>query len=414
MACLWHGFQGLILHRGYPYNTFLFQPSLRFTDFTIVVNAAHMRNPYRADGSVYFPLAYSFLRWIRPEKIFMSLFFGTILVGILFLLDISLRPLSENKADEDGIPNVRLVGIPFLLLLYPFWYCLDRGNIEFLLVLLVGAFVYLLARRRYRGALACLVPAICFKIYPAVLLALYLRRGRMRWIVIGLVSAFTLSFLSLASFPGSWHANWQILQKHLAAFNLSHAIGNGSLDGTSTLWNPYKVILGFMHFQTFEGNWDWQAIPHDVLLYHQRIYSVCMAVGAIGVTGYVCFVETELLRRGVLLLIYMVISSPIGADYKLLHAGTALCALILLSTRRHHDLLVVGFLSVALIPMKEWLLPFLGFTDDLFTEVSIGIFLAPLALLLAAGFLMWDGFRQWNPHWGWQRVKNLLSPLRRA
>ena len=62
LAVLWSIFQGWVLHKGYPNNTFLFLPSARFSDFTDAVFFSERANPYEDPYAVYLPFALVSLR----------------------------------------------------------------------------------------------------------------------------------------------------------------------------------------------------------------------------------------------------------------------------------------------------------------------------------------------------------------
>jgi hypothetical protein len=46
LALAWQSFQRFILGNGYPYNTFLFLPNIRFGDFSDTLFTARLPNPY--------------------------------------------------------------------------------------------------------------------------------------------------------------------------------------------------------------------------------------------------------------------------------------------------------------------------------------------------------------------------------
>ncbi len=56
VAVLFHYIQRVYLGKGYPYNTFLFHPEVRFSDFYNVVFSNKDLNPYmKADRKMQFP-----------------------------------------------------------------------------------------------------------------------------------------------------------------------------------------------------------------------------------------------------------------------------------------------------------------------------------------------------------------------
>jgi len=413
-ALLWHGYQGWGLHRGYPYNTFLFLPSGRFSDLMAVAASARLPDPYSDPGSVYFPFTYLVfqpLAHLRPDRA-AYLCCGAGIFLLLILMTAVFRPWMRRAGEPSFTGTLRAfaLAVLFLAVLYPLWFCLDRANIEIVLAPLVAASLYFLIRRRWPESAACLIPAICFKLYPIVLLPLYLRPGKLRWIGITLAAVLLLSWGSLAGFQGPCLTTGKELQANLAAFKSNAILNDLGFNGSATPWNAYKAFLGSLPLRpSAPAPWTWKH-PHHLRL-HLRIYSLVTLAVAATLAFHVCFVETELLRRAVLLLLLMVMASPIGGDYKLLHLATALVIWLAVATRRRHDLSATLLLAFALIPKKEILLPFLGPTDSNLDDVSIGIILTPLALLLTVVLLVWDGYVGQSRKWTRQRLRNLLPFL---
>ena len=109
------------------------------------------------------------------------------------------------------------------------------------------------------------------------------------------------------------------------------------------------------------------------------------------VAAFVSFVETNLWRRLAILILFMTVTPPPGADYKMIHVILALVGLITLRRRLRFDWGVVVLLSLVLVPKKYWFFPGIV-TDSLSQDVSIGIFLNPLLMVIALGLLCADSW----------------------
>ncbi len=120
---------------------------------------------------------------------------------------------------------------------------------------------------------------------------------------------------------------------------------------------------------------------------------------------FVTFIEREFFRRAMLLLLTISICAQAGADYKLLWVHVALLVLILLTTRRRLDLAAVVLMAFVLVPKKEVFLTYLGQTDTTYNDVSLGVVLNPLLILIAMALLLRDSWQARVP--GWAKLRFL-------
>jgi len=450
IALVWHGFQGWVLQNGYPYNTFLFIPDISYTDFLNARDVALRANPYldRAEG--YLPASYAiFFRvfsWFRPVDSFLLFMIVGVCVPLLVsiyvlhpiagerllalraramkrALQSSSKPMLKKSwlAASQRLPKVDFpriyvlslfYGLAFLYLSYPMWMVIDRANNEIYIALFLGLSLVFISQCRYGIGLAWLLPGICFKMYPAVLLVLFLRRGKLRWIVLAAAGFLLITWGSYASFSGPISKDLELEQQAISIVYDKFIIGNWGMGGSATPWNGWKFILEWVNYQ---GDGSPQSIEINrislipVFKSQLVVFNVCCMLGAVAVTLYACFVEKEFLRRVVVLLLYLVMAGPYGGEYKLLHVITALMAMLLLRTRRPCDLAIIVLLAFTLIPKKEMLLPFAGVTDGGAKDVSVAILLNPLAMLTVIALLVRDSFRQWNLSWSTKRFQILLS-----
>ena len=84
-----------------------------------------------------------------------------------------------------------------LIFSWPLFFVLQRGNIELLLWLPLAAAIAALARRRWMMAAVLIGLTASFKLYPILLLGLFLRDRRYREMLVGLVLPVGVTLLSL-------------------------------------------------------------------------------------------------------------------------------------------------------------------------------------------------------------------------
>lgn len=407
IALAWAGVQGWVLHRGYPYDTFLFNPRFRFTDLANTIVISKFSNPYLDPSAVYPPFAWLFLRSLSllPNSVDLVLVFFTSLSVLLVLLAAVLRPLVAQ-------PIPRILGCLFLTAAaYPVVLCFDRGNIEIVMAALIGCAIFFLSRAQYIPALLCLVPAIGLKLYPACLLALFLRQRRIALLLCGLAAAIAITFLSLHLLSVPLPTTWNLYRTDVAAYTDSDIYGNGTLEASASPWNAFKLVVmaagkaGLIEPVAFGPHSPFIRIAYALYAAGGLLLAAILAV-------YACLLEKDFLRCGAALLLLVSMGAPAGGDYRLLHAGLALVCMIALKTRRAHDLLVVILLALIMVPKKEIILTFAGLSESGFADVSITVLLDPILLLAALSILLYDGYRHFDPAWSKLRARGLLRAVR--
>src|SRR5580765_4936003 len=134
VGIVYHVFQGMVLGKGYPDNSFLFLRRLQFTDFYDGLRAAQDPDPY-SSFAVYFPFTFVALHPFArlPWPTLLALFVAVTMTGAWWCLYQILRSGEFSTARSAEGAVILLGGA------YPIWFCLDRGNIEIgMLVLTCG------------------------------------------------------------------------------------------------------------------------------------------------------------------------------------------------------------------------------------------------------------------------------------
>lgn len=405
VAIAWHTvWQHLILKHRYPNDTFLYPSRASYTDFYDTVVSAGTANPY--ETGIYFPLSYlslkpvSFLPMIGVNIVLFSS------MVLAFLAMISLLTFALNASGWSLLKRV-VYSTLAVLCCYPVLFCWNRGNIEYVLVLLVVGCIWLYSQRRFGLSMACLIPAICFKLYPAVLLALFFRKKLHRYIYLALFSVAVLTWISLISYEAPVSAQIGEWQAQANSCKDVYIIHNAGIGWSCTPWNTLRFFVDAF-YSTPDKNRIWQ-MPFERIRELLPLYSYATAFLAILVASFALFVEREYYRKVLVLVLFMVMASPSGADYKLMHIGVALAAFCLMKGQRRNDLLIVFLLAFTLIPKREILLPYIGPTDSGYADVSIAILLNPICMMAALIFAVWDGFTEFSSAWTIARIKNTFQ-----
>ncbi len=397
LAGVYHLIQKLVFDHGYPYSTFLFKAAARYSDFSSVMDATIDLDPY-VHQQVYYPFTYVLfypLAGLRM-RIALALFFGGCLLALGTWVWARLRGVVASGWAWAG-------GFVLVFLAYPVLFCVDRGNVEFGLLILLLGFLSAYERGWFWMAIACLVPAICLKVYPVVFLGLLVRRGQWPHLIVALAASLILSVASLALFSRPMVENLRLMKQDTQVYADLQLNSDGGMSSSASLWSPVRLALiggerllgrpGASGLKSSGAAPPTMSVSARINAAGLTLYSLFMVGLAAYVAFHVACVETEFWRRAALLLIFMVVSAPAGADYKMIHLIPALCGLITLKSCRSRDLLVIVALALVLVPKKYIFIPGVV-TDSGYADASLlGIVLNPLLMLAVAAMLCADGWR---------------------
>jgi hypothetical protein len=191
------GIQVGVFNREYPYDTLLFMPGARFTDFTVFYprlavfgNAAAFFSPDGYPFTLPAPLLLCQVALWKLTQHPLALYLGIVglFAGIVGLAAFRLFP---NR----GIASVLAFAVGTLS--FPLLYLLDRGNLEGFVWMAASIGIFCFAKRRYYVAAAFLALATSMKIFPCVLLLLFLAKRRYKefFAAAAMAVAFTLGSL---------------------------------------------------------------------------------------------------------------------------------------------------------------------------------------------------------------------------
>ena len=207
-----------VLHRPYPYNTLLYDPTVRFTDWTdCAKRIQHFGEPnlLGANGGYGYPAAtvYLFLLFVKffHNSLHAYLFaaLATFILSTLFF-SVRVRRLTKDKLPQIAIWLTLIMGYPLLFLL-------DRGNIEVFLWLFVLLGVLAFIRNRPYTAAMLFAIAASMKIYPVLFLLLLLPKRQYKAAAFGAVAVGVLSFLAILGIGPDVRDTMQTMSNNAAA-----------------------------------------------------------------------------------------------------------------------------------------------------------------------------------------------------
>jgi hypothetical protein len=196
-ACFYCYLEGVYWGKPYPYNTFLYQPWDRFMDYHNMILMCRNLDPYNeGTRSGYPPFANIFF---FPFSL-LSSDAGFLLYTII---PVATLGYASWRLLNEVAPFFRAGAVIFLALLsYPFLFAIERGNLDLWIFVGITAFIlnYNSPSPLMRDfACASLAFAVCFKMYPVMLLLLPAKDRRyMDCVKVGiLVAIMTVASASL-------------------------------------------------------------------------------------------------------------------------------------------------------------------------------------------------------------------------
>jgi len=385
-ALVFHAYCDRILHADYPLNSLLFVSRLRFSDLTDVLFSARRLDPY-STWALYFPFAYivAYPFAALPPAVAIIIYLAVTAGLLVRVVHATLRQASFAPATAAPL------AVAVLGLAYPVWFCADRGNVELTLLLLICVVLLAMRRRNYFSAAACLASAVCLKLYPIVLICLFARRRAVRFAVGLIAASVVVSAFSLLAFKGTPAGNIARWRAQTAEFHRHYVLGNRGMGGSAGWWNAYKVVAIQRNPEAAlrdpRGESEaWQAAMARPF---RRFVLVVLVCGG-GVALFTLIVETSVWRQAALLLLYMVLSAPAGAEYKLVHCVAVIVSLVVAPWRRAGDTAAVALVSLAMVP-KRYVFFESVITDVGAADCSIGVLVNPALLTVAALVLVWQG-----------------------
>jgi Glycosyltransferase family 87 len=350
----------------YPWTSFCYLPGDAFSDFYDSFHRAADRNPYNTEGgaeaSCYPPFCFTVLYplTLLPPFAAFALVTG---VTVTFLLVFTWRMLPTC----DTWTRV-LAAFALSFLTYPVLMLLDRGNLDGLLFVLMGVFVWAYQKGHYRSGVVLLAVASALKIFPALFVLVYVADRRYRQAALMCVLTALLTVIGMVCLKGGVAQTLDNYRAAVAASTPEVASTDRCLQFTSTL---YGLIHALSDLRDPEAC--------------QRLYAVYQYVCAgllVVLAGYLVWVEKSFTRRVSLLTLTMLLLPAFNYDYRLIFLYIPL-ALFLGKRPGRLDPLYLAFYALLLVPKAYFMIR--GW-------VSISVVVNPLLMVGLVGLNLYERF----------------------
>jgi hypothetical protein len=295
IALVYHYILGFYFLKGYPRNTFLFDPKDHFMDFI---------NLYINKSSLYFPfcnLIINIFSKITPIEISIILF---ILFSLIFLLTFFFLQLKTVKL-IDTINSTMV----FSFCTFPFLFVFDRLNLEIIVYAFCVIFLYYYKKNQNIIAIITLSFAISMKLFPIMFLLLYFVDSRYKLILITLISSILITLISNYVLGNTIEEMVQFTIKNGILYNKNYVIEDAGLDFGHSLMGLFKYLLKVFHRQN--------------LIYLVLNYYIFIILPIILYSIYFLkFYSITLWEKVTIITILFCLLPSVSADYKLIHFFT--------------------------------------------------------------------------------------------
>lgn len=379
MSICFHYVQGAYLVKPYPYNTFLFIPADKFMDFFNLVEFNKNLNPYFQDiTSPQYPLLNYFSYLFSKGEPWMMFIIYNVIVIVPYVYFV-FRSL-------DGPDKIVVYIRSFVLVFmsYPFLFSVDRGNFETMLCVFLMFFIFFYKSKNYLASALFLSMAISMKMFPVVLLLIYISDEKYKTALSTVSLTAIISLVCLSLFDGGMLKNLYAL---VSGANLSNNPNVYTFTGDNnmvqrgvTLFTLCKVL--FVQAGFIGG------IKMAIFL---KLYQIAMICIFAFVAIYIVFIERVLWRRMAVLVAVMLIFPHISADYKMIHIMIPLLMFVNYEKGGRFDLIYVVIFALLMIP-KDYFYFDKVLSDSGAYDISISVLMNPLLLLIMMLCIFIEGF----------------------
>ena len=400
LAIAFHYVARAYFHAGYPWDTFLVNPTWHFNDFYLPYVEAQKFHPGSSGSMVYSPVLHLLMTAMTAVPASVA-FAAVVAVFLGVLVSIVWRWITAS--DEAWSSRAQTTAI-LVLLSYPVLFVLDRGNLEMVVFILLALFFWLYYARGSRWAWIPLALAIAGKYYWVTLLVLLLSDRNVRQAVLAFAGAVASTLLAAAALAAtSGYSAVEVLRNTMTTLSARGGGLRGALDiqHAHTLWSVVQVLNRLTGYSI-------SSLPHLTTGYF-AIAALLFALVAYNVLSR----DLEPWRKVTVLVAATLVLPFESFDYTLLHLYFPLAVIVCTAVPCRASRATVWLLAVCLAPAAYYYFVFSGFRLDVGVSVLLyGTCLGALLIvpLVGAGDrrLSWRSLLVWSGDEDarWRRVED--------
>ncbi len=355
---------GNYLNLPYPFNTFLFNPTTKFSDFFVSLP----KSPFAEVNGVYFPISYILLIpfVLIKNKIISYLIFYSIFLGFVLFLNIKFCTCkSLNKLQN--IQNIFIL----TFLSYPMLYSFDRGNIDTLLFIPFALSIFFFKNENYFFSAVLLALENAMKPFMLPFVLLFLFKKKYKEFFLNLILTVFFIILGFELTNGNFYDNICHFIINCKSFMISDVYNPTFASGrASSLLSLIKLI--------FCLNWHILS-PQSLLKYYNYIAGFLTLI-------FVTFAWKEKVfwKQIMILTLFVALSSHVFFDYKLIFFFIPLLLFITTTEKSKFDCAYATLFGLLMIPKGF----FIYFTH--LQIVCLGVAVNPILMIIFTILLVSD------------------------
>lgn len=369
------------LQLSWPFASFLYPPQAAFCDFFWSFPYIKDLNPYRTTTLcvVYFPLAYFFL---YPFTLIKSLLLSYLIYvsGFIYYI-IHMNVKNFFCKDLTMIQNFQNIFI-ITIISYPVLYNFDKGNLDMILFIILGFFVYAFKAEKYLLAAVLLAVENAIKPFPVFFLLLFLIKKRYKEFFLSIILTALMIIGGFMLLKGNFFTEITYLIKNLFMFKITYAFSIGNDYGmafASSLFMPLKLIFCLFTAKPLIS-------PGDLT----RIYdSFCNIITL--ATLFFVWKEKTYWKQLTLLICNFLLLPYITYDYKLIFLFLPLWLFVNEEKKTKMDLWYTILFGLLFIP-KHIVIPHLIVSKTATPWFSLSIIVNPIIMLVLSAIIIFEQF----------------------
>ena len=375
---IYHYILGDYLHYGGLFESFLYPARFAFCDFFSVLSHIKDFNPYKEVSlwTVYFPITYLFL---FPFTLIKSKILAYLLYSSWFIIYTGVMNFKnffcENLTKLQNFQNIFIITFLF----YPFLYCLDKGNFDMYLFIMLGVWAYAFKDKKYLFSAVLLALMNAIKPFTLYFLLLYLKEKRYKDFFLSLILSGIFIFGGFKLLKGDYFTQIQILLYSVAEYKINYAYKISIFFGfSSSLFILLKSIM-----LAFTSN------IKDIITF-VKFYDYSCHIATI-ITLFFVWREKTYWKQLMLLICNFLLLPYITYDYKLMFLLIPIWFFINEERQAKFDLAYLLMLGFLLIP-KNVIITLPNFYESTHYSLSLSAIVNPLIMVMISLLIIFEQF----------------------
>lgn len=375
---IYHYIMFFYLHKGGMHVSFLYPSKLAFCDLFGILDFVKDFKPYQELNMwvVYFPLTYLFMlpfAFIKNKLLSYLLYVSGF---VIYLTYMNIKMLSCKELNKlQNFQNIFTI----TLLSYPVLYCLDKGNFDIYLFVLLGFWAYAFQKGKY-GLSAFLLAVInAMKPFTLYFLLLYLLKKRYKECFFSIILTAFLVIGGFMIIPDDRLNEVIMFFRSILFYKEHYTLGSSVAMGfVSSLFMLLKAIL--LHFTVAEK---------DVITFIRLYDYLCHFITII--TLIFVWREKIFWKQLTLLICNFLLLPYVTYDYKLIFLFIPIWMFMNKEEKSKSDLTYLILFALLFVPKNIMVnLPLIPGKD--MSWLSLSAIVNPIIIIILSGLIIYEQF----------------------